>query len=163
MHRATMRRATTACAAAALALAAQAAVTKDLVPALPGLAAPLPSKLYSGYMEPSAGHMLHYMFMESWSDPAKDPVVVWMNGGPGSAPPPVPVSLSPPPLPTPDLRALRAGSSMGGLFTELGPFSTSDNSFPHGPNTGPYTVALNNHTWNTRALRPQPSVCQATP
>ena len=52
---------------------------------------------------------------------------------------------------------------MGGLFTELGPFSTSDDSFPHGPNTGPYTVALNNHTWNTRALRPQPPVFPTTP
>ena len=35
---------------------------------------------------------------------------------------------------------------MGGLFTELGPFVTSDLSFPNGPNTGPYTVQLNNYT-----------------
>ena len=35
---------------------------------------------------------------------------------------------------------------MGGLFTELGPFVTSDLSFPNGPNTGPYTVQLNNFT-----------------
>ena len=40
------------------------------------LAAPLPSRLYSGYLEPSPGHMLHYVFMESWNSPATDPVAV---------------------------------------------------------------------------------------
>eukprot|EP01052_Picozoa_sp_SAG31_P027983 SAG31_NODE_2664_length_5277_cov_461.678943_7_plen_75_part_01 len=48
---------------------AQAAITKDQVTNLPGLRAPLPAKLYSGYLEPSLGHFLHYIFMESWSDP----------------------------------------------------------------------------------------------
>ena len=51
-----------------LPVAAQAAISKDLVQALPGLAAELPSRLWSGYIEPSPGHMLHYVFMESWSD-----------------------------------------------------------------------------------------------
>eukprot|EP01047_Picozoa_sp_COSAG01_P059591 COSAG01_NODE_7177_length_3317_cov_167.285270_3_plen_229_part_00 len=102
-----------------------AGIAKDAVPVLPGLAGALPSKLFSGYLEPSPGHMLHYIFMESWSDPKKDPVAVWMNGGPGS-------------------------SSMGGLFTELGPFVTSDRSFPNG-GAGPFTVQLNNFTWNKKA------------
>jgi carboxypeptidase C (cathepsin A) len=111
--------------AAALGLSG-AAVVNDSVPFLPGLEQALPSALYSGYMEPSRGHFLHYIFMESWNDPATDPVIVWMNGGPGS-------------------------SSMGGLFTELGPFVTSDESFPNGPDTGPYTVKLNPYTWNANA------------
>ena len=59
-----------------LPVAAQAAISKDLVQALPGLAAELPSRLWSGYIEPSPGHMLHYVFMESWSDPKADPVAV---------------------------------------------------------------------------------------
>ena len=54
----------------------EAAIAKDAVLKLPGLAAPLPSKLYSGYLEPSPGHMLHYVFMESWSNPSLDPVAV---------------------------------------------------------------------------------------
>jgi hypothetical protein len=104
----------------------EAAIAKDRVLTLPGLGRPLPAQLYSGYIEASPGHMLHYVFMESWSSPSTDPVAVWMNGGPGS-------------------------SSMGGLLTELGPFVTSDDSFPNGPSTGPYTVQLNNYSWNVKA------------
>ena len=51
----------------------------------------LPSRWYAGYV--SAGedeqdgteysmHM-HYIFVESEGDPAHDPVVLWLNGGPG--------------------------------------------------------------------------------
>ena len=58
-----------------------AAIAKDAVPTLPGLAAGLPSKLFSGYLEPSPGHMLHYVFMESWSNPSADPVAAWMAMG----------------------------------------------------------------------------------
>ena len=64
--------------AAALAAPTDGAITKDAVAHLPGLAAPLPSRLYSGYLEPSPGHMLHYIFMESWNKPATDPVAVWV-------------------------------------------------------------------------------------
>jgi carboxypeptidase C (cathepsin A) len=55
-------------------------------------------KQYSGYLEinPSTGKRLHYWFIESFHDAEKDPVVLWMNGGPGC-------------------------SSMDGLFYEMGP------------------------------------------
>ena len=39
---------------------------------------------YSGYLYVSAAKQLHYIFLESQSgDQANDPVVLWMNGGPG--------------------------------------------------------------------------------
>ena len=59
----------------------EAAIAKDAVPTLPGLFGALPSKLWSGYLEPSPGHMLHYVFMESWSNPSADPVAAWMAMG----------------------------------------------------------------------------------
>lgn len=46
---------------------------------------------------------LHYWFVESEGTPADDPVVLWLNGGPGA-------------------------SSLFGLFTELGQLVTNDDS-----------------------------------
>jgi len=31
----------------------------------------------------AADKALHYMFVESQSDPTNDPVIIWYNGGPG--------------------------------------------------------------------------------
>ena len=43
-----------------------------------------PTDTYSGYLNVSETKMLHYMFFESKSeDAAKDPVLIWFNGGPG--------------------------------------------------------------------------------
>jgi carboxypeptidase C (cathepsin A) len=38
---------------------------------------------YSGYLTVTDTKRLHYVFAESESDPANDPVVIWFNGGPG--------------------------------------------------------------------------------
>ena len=93
-----MRRtgATLALASAALlmwAMAASARPTVELTPeaqsdritSLPGLASPLPFDMYSGYItvDPAHGRALFYWFVESAGDPANDPILVWMQGGPG--------------------------------------------------------------------------------
>jgi len=41
-------------------------------------------KIYSGYLSTAnAKRKLHYVFVESQNNPTKDPLVLWLNGGPG--------------------------------------------------------------------------------
>ncbi|KAK9669558.1 hypothetical protein RND81_13G139400 [Saponaria officinalis] len=56
-----------------------------LVTQLPGFSGTFPSKHYSGYvtLDESHGKKLFYYLVESQRNPAKDPVVLWLNGGPG--------------------------------------------------------------------------------
>ncbi|WWD22404.1 hypothetical protein CI109_106895 [Kwoniella shandongensis] len=56
---------------------------------------------YSGYLDVGYGKDLFFYFFESRSKPSEDPVVMWINGGPGC-------------------------SSSLGLFMELGPCSVKD-------------------------------------
>lgn len=61
-------------------LLASAAPTDDLVHlAIPGYTA---HNWYSGYLEFDTGSF-HYVFFDSQRDPDNDPVVLWLNGGPG--------------------------------------------------------------------------------
>lgn len=73
------------------------APSEDEIKDLPGLGFPISYRHFSGYLTGSEGKQLHYWFTESSNNPVDDPVVLWMNGGPGC-------------------------SSLLGLFTELGPY-----------------------------------------
>jgi carboxypeptidase C (cathepsin A) len=61
----------------------------DEVTFLPGWTGALPSKHYSGYLPvgnaSGSPGMLHYWLQESEGDPATDPVIMWINGGPGAS------------------------------------------------------------------------------
>lgn len=69
----------------------------DEVTDLPGLHFKPNFKHYSGYLSASGTKKLHYWFVESQNNPAKDPLLLWLNGGPGC-------------------------SSLDGFLSELGPF-----------------------------------------
>ena len=64
-----------------------AGVASDEITTLPGWTGKLPSKTYSGFfpttLDGSTGSMLHYWLTLSENSPATDPLVVWLQGGPG--------------------------------------------------------------------------------
>ncbi|XP_078105659.1 lysosomal protective protein isoform X1 [Sander vitreus] len=78
-----------------------ASPSADEVTYLPGLQKQPSFRHYSGYLNVADGKHLHYWFVESQQRPASDPVVLWLNGGPGC-------------------------SSLDGLLTEHGPFLIQD-------------------------------------
>ncbi|KAL4235056.1 hypothetical protein ACF0H5_006694 [Mactra antiquata] len=55
----------------------------DLVSSLPGLKQKPTWNHYSGYLKAAGTRKLHYWFVESANKPSTDPVVLWLNGGPG--------------------------------------------------------------------------------
>jgi len=57
----------------------------SLIKNLPGLAVQPTFNQYSNYItvDPVAGRSLFYWFVESQNNPATDPVVLWLTGGPG--------------------------------------------------------------------------------
>lgn len=79
----------------------KSAYSPDEIVSLPGWEGALPSKQYSGYLKVNSTN-LHYWFVESESDPATAPTVLWFNGGPGC-------------------------SSLDGFIYEHGPFVVSEN------------------------------------
>ncbi|CAN1767872.1 Serine carboxypeptidase-like 20 [Linum perenne] len=64
---------------------ADSAPEKALVTHLPGFSGSFPSEHYSGYVtiDEETGKRLFYYLVQSEGNPAKDPLVLWLNGGPG--------------------------------------------------------------------------------
>ena len=92
------------------------AATSDEVTHLPGLRAAPCWKHSTGYLSVgSRGSNLFYWYHEAVKDPKERPLVLWLNGGPGC-------------------------SSLGGMFTELGPFVVGADG----------NVTLNPYAWNSR-------------
>jgi len=87
---------------------------------LPGLDAELNFTQYAGYMPINDGHgtEIFFWFVTSQNDPAKDPLALWMNGGPGSS------------------------SIAYGFWTEHGPFRLADDG------NGSYAPELYEYSWN---------------
>eukprot|EP01035_Chromulina_nebulosa_P022370 gene22370-28965_t len=90
----------------------------------------LPSKQYSGFVNADNDGVLkmHYWFVESETNPAESPLLLWFNGGPGA-------------------------SSLYGLLVELGPFILSDQSL-QGPiyeETGIPQLVYNEYGWQKAA------------
>ena len=85
----------------AFAVLCSAAPMDHLISALPGLvnSSGVKFRQFAGYVtvDESHGRKLFYWFVESQRNPSQDPLVLWMNGGPGS-------------------------SSLIGFFMEHGPF-----------------------------------------
>ncbi|KAF0690729.1 Aste57867_17893 [Aphanomyces stellatus] len=89
------------------------------ITSLPGYndAKPINFDQYAGHIPlQSNGQKMFYWLVESESTPATDPLVLWLNGGPGC-------------------------SSLGGFFTELGPFVVGSD----------LTVKRNPYAWNRKA------------
>lgn len=55
----------------------------DEVTDLPGMKFKPNYRQWSGYLQGRPGKFLHYWFVTSQRDPVKDPLVLWLNGGPG--------------------------------------------------------------------------------
>ncbi|KAK9804123.1 hypothetical protein WJX73_001313 [Symbiochloris irregularis] len=91
----------------------------------PGFSGTLPSKQYGGYINiPGTEKELYYILVTSENDPATDPIVLWLNGGPGCS------------------------SLGGGYVEENGPFS-----YQPSPATGSLlynniTLTTNPYSWS---------------
>jgi carboxypeptidase C (cathepsin A) len=92
--------------ALSLLVSANAAVESDRLTSFPGIAKLPGFAIYSGYLtiDDSTGKAIHYLFAESQNNPKTDPVLLWLNGGPGC-------------------------SSVEGFLSENGPFVLEDWSY----------------------------------
>uniref|UniRef100_UPI0037E8CCBF lysosomal protective protein n=1 Tax=Semicossyphus pulcher TaxID=241346 RepID=UPI0037E8CCBF len=89
------------CLLAAFQLGTRAQYAPDEVTYLPGMKFKPNYQQWSGYLQARPGKFLHYWFVTSQRDPVKDPLVLWLNGGPGC-------------------------SSLDGFLSENGPFHVND-------------------------------------
>ncbi|OMO77961.1 Peptidase S10, serine carboxypeptidase [Corchorus capsularis] len=91
----------------------------SLITYLPGFNGVFPSKHYSGYVKIGGEKNLFYYFVVSERNPGRDPVVLWLNGGPGC-------------------------SSFDGFVYEHGPFNFEEGK----PKGSLPTLHLNPYSWS---------------
>ncbi|KAK5873909.1 hypothetical protein PBY51_018909 [Eleginops maclovinus] len=89
------------CLLAVFHLCCRAQYAPDEVKELPGRKFKPNYRQWSGHLQARPGVFLHYWFVTSQRDPVKDPLVLWLNGGPGC-------------------------SSLDGFLSENGPFHVED-------------------------------------
>ncbi|ELT95115.1 hypothetical protein CAPTEDRAFT_32896, partial [Capitella teleta] len=90
---------TTALLYAVIATVATDTAERDLIVNLPGLDVQPEFKQYSGYVSADGYRQFHYWLVESQRNPEQDPLILWLNGGPGC-------------------------SSISGFLVEHGPFTS---------------------------------------
>ncbi|TNM91163.1 hypothetical protein fugu_003452 [Takifugu bimaculatus] len=90
----------------------------DEVTSLPGMTFRPHYKQWSGYLQTRPGRFLHYWFVTSQRNPAGDPLVLWLNGGPGC-------------------------SSLDGFLSENGPFQVKDDGATLGENAFSWNKVAN--------------------
>uniref|UniRef100_A0A0A9DN64 Carboxypeptidase n=1 Tax=Arundo donax TaxID=35708 RepID=A0A0A9DN64_ARUDO len=92
---------------------------------LPGFDGPLPFSLETGYVEVDQGTGVHlfYYFVQSEKDPAKDPLVLWLQGGPGC-------------------------SGLSGIVHEMGPFLFDVQYTGNGYKDGLPRLLYRHETWS---------------
>ncbi|KAJ8747904.1 hypothetical protein K2173_012794 [Erythroxylum novogranatense] len=95
----------------------EAAPGASLITYLPGFSGSFPSKHYSGYVSFDEKNLFYY-FVVSERNPTKDPVVLWLNGGPGC-------------------------SSFDGFVYEHGPFNFQEQAKGNLP-----TLQINPYSWS---------------
>ncbi|KAF5203786.1 Serine carboxypeptidase-like, partial [Thalictrum thalictroides] len=68
-----------------LVVSATVVVSKSIVRSLPGFDGPLPFDLKTGYVSVGESNevQLFYYFVKSENNPTKDPLILWITGGPG--------------------------------------------------------------------------------
>lgn len=89
------------CLLAVFQLGSRAQYAPDEVTFLPGATFKPNYRQWSGYLQSGPGKFFHYWFVTSQRNPAKDPLVLWLNGGPGC-------------------------SSLDGFLSENGPFHVNN-------------------------------------
>lgn len=100
-------------------LGCYADIPGDVITSLPGWSGSTPTKQYSGYIDISDTKHMHYWFVLSANKPESDPVVLWLNGGPGC-------------------------SSLDGYFNENGPLHFNRETADKLPLP---QLMYNNYTW----------------
>ena len=78
------------------------AADEHRITSLPGLSRMPPWAMYAGTVQVAGNASLFYWFVESQAAPSRDPLLLWLNGGPGC-------------------------SSLLGFLTENGPYRVGNN------------------------------------